>query len=211
MNRLAEKMRREFGPALWDNMVRQDACAPVGRMALLSAAIPQPTQPTQKPPMNPLLLLSLLMTKLGATSVPALDAPEADWTAAINGLTLPAAAPAQLSASDPVIAGLTATITTLSTEVTALRGAQTGNAITRLLDAAVMQGKLVSLSAEDLTALGEERAKAYLDKLPGGQVPIHQRTPSALSAGPSLTPQYDADYVQAHKDLGIALPDATKK
>ena len=38
MNPLAEKMRREFGTALWDSMVRQDACAPVGRMALLSAA-----------------------------------------------------------------------------------------------------------------------------------------------------------------------------
>jgi phage I-like protein len=176
-------------------------------MALLSAAIPNPTQPTTPKPMNPILLLSLLMTKLGATSVPAVDATEAEWTAAINGLNLPTAAPAQLSATDPVIAGLTAKITTLSTEVDTLRGAQAGSAINRLLDAAVMQGKLVTLSAEDLTALGEDRAKAYLDKLPAGQVPIEQRTPVILSAGPSFTPGHDAGTVQAYKDLGLPLPD----
>ncbi len=182
--------------------------------ATLSAdlALLTPTPPTpKKAPMNPRLLLLTTLSHFGVT-VPA-DASDDQLSALVGQLpkpAAPAAAPVTLSA-DSIKEILKAELAPLSAEIATLKADKEGAAIQRLVDTAVMQGKLVTLSAEDLGKLGEASAKAYLDKLPAGQVPVSQRTPVALSAGPSLTPQHEADYLQAHKDLGLPAPEADKK
>jgi len=177
-------------------------------LALLSADI-FPTQPTETPPMNPNALLVKLLAFLGVQA--SADAtPEELATAvdkAMSGEKADPGEPTELSTGTAAaIAKLNAKLETLSaTQATILAG-QDKAEIENMVRAASLQGKLVQLSADDLLLLGKDRAKAHLDSLKPDVVPLSQRTPTALSAGATVTPAHDPDFAQAFIDAGMPVP-----
>lgn len=175
---------------------------PATLSADLALLTPTPTPTNQPPPMDFRSLFIKALKNSGIT-VPE-DATDEQLEMLLDK---PAAGPVSLSAGD-VAKILQTQLAPLAAEITALKAGAAGSEIQRLVDAAVMQGKLVQLSADDLTKLGPDSARAYLDKLTPGAVPVSQRTPVALSAGAALNPQHDAEYVQAMKDLGLPDPNA---
>ena len=176
-------------------------------LTLLSApgeAIPPQPKPTPKHTMQPSALLVKLLAFLGVQCAP--DAsPEAMAAAVDEAMTKEKKEPGEAMpvALSATLTALSANQKVLTEKLEALTAGQAKSGIEVLVNAATAIGKLVQLSADDLVKLGPERAKAYLDGLKPGVVPIDQRTPTSLSAGPSLAPGEDPDYMQALRDCGV--------
>jgi phage I-like protein len=178
-------------------------------LALLSASI-FPNQPTETPPMNPNALLVKLLAFLGVQA--SADATPEELAAAVDKAMAaekaePGEPPTELSASTAAaLAKLNAKLESLSSTQAAILAGQDKAEIENMVRAASLQGKLVQLSADDLLLLGKDRAKAHLDSLKPDVVPLAQRTPTALSAGATVTPAHDPDFAQAFIDAGMPVP-----
>lgn len=197
------------GATIENSLARLNA----GLSALSNSLISSPTKPATLT-MNPeVTLLCSLLTALGITCP---ENPTAEQlTAAVDEAKgkLPApGAPADSPAMETLrteLATLKASIATLTTN---LSKAEDLKKFVTLREAALGEGKIVTLSAEDLQLLGEARAKSHLDALPKDQVPVDQRTPGIvkLNANPLNGGGVHPEELQAYKDLGLEHPSLKK-
>lgn len=178
------------------------------RVATLSKSLLQtPTPTASQPHMNPETeLLCSLYALLGITC-PENPTAEQLAAAAEEAKAKLASKPGDAAA----MAELSAKLTKLSADVETLRS-ETKQAtklaeMQAMIEEACGLGKLIMLSAKQLLALENEEkgsAKAYLESLPEGAVPISSMVPAKLSRTPGLAGRRDPQEIQALRDQGFS-------
>lgn len=194
--------------ATYENSLEPALAALNARVAALSADF---TPQTKDKPMPENELLCALLAKLGITCDAATATAEQLTAAAAEGEAKITALQAAAGKADAApVAELSAKLATLTATVEKLTAnhaqATRLSAFHTMLDTALNEGRLVTLSADDLMILGETRAKAHIATCPAGTVPMERRTPAIarLNASP-LTAGPHTDEARALADLGVTL------